>query len=762
MKKLFLTVFLTTTIFISGFAQVPASFNYQAVVRNSSGEILANKTVSFRISLLQGSKTGAVVYSETHKLSTNDFGLVNLKIGKGTKLSGNFSPADWGEVIFTKIEIDPAGGSSFSELATSELSSVPYAFKAQTVVNDKVDDADADPTNEIQEISISGTTLQLSKGGGTITLPSSGGGSADNWGTQTVVSDETLTGEGTTANPLSVVADGDGDDTNELQTLSIKGQMLAISDGNSIEVPSAWSRNDPNIFRNNGNVGIGISSPSEKLHIGDGNIRINNGKVILGEPNSNGASSQFGTQGDNTFIVNFSTGDILFNTRTELGVTVPANPRLRITAEGDVKVYNNLTVSKNLTIEGGTPGAGKVLTSDANGLASWQNPLWTKVNTSDIKYTTGNVSIGPDDPEPYIALTVAPKNINEIKAIEAVNSSESMPTIHIINQSSGPAAWFNGTITISDGTEGAGKVLTSDASGHSSWQSRLWTESGKNVYQNTGHVGIGTSSPTAPLEIKSNEVNALIIGSATANYNQRPGIQFKNNNSQFIAGDDASNEIFGFYSIWSSTRKYDAQLRVYGKASGSWGKYIQLTHNGANAFISTDTGNIDINPAGNVGIKTDSPTATLDVNGSVRFRGITSGSQTTAIVIDSNGNLHSNSSDIRLKENIKPLDNSLDKILKLRGVSFTWKANPEYGTRIGFIAQEFEKVIPELAFTNPVDGYKGINYAEVTAVLVEAVKEQQKIIEKLKAENSELKADNSNFESRLQKLENIVTGYANK
>jgi molecular chaperone GrpE (heat shock protein) len=131
-------------------------------------------------------------------------------------------------------------------------------------------------------------------------------------------------------------------------------------------------------------------------------------------------------------------------------------------------------------------------------------------------------------------------------------------------------------------------------------------------------------------------------------------------------------------------------------------------------------------------------------------------------VLGSDGTFKKSSSDVRLKENIKTLDNSLDKILKLRGVTFTWKANPEYGTRIGFIAQEFEKIIPELSFTNPVDGYKGINYAEVTAVLVEAVKEQQKQIEALKAENSQLKADNNGFENRLKKLENMITGYANK
>lgn len=78
-----------------GLAQVPDAFNYQAVVRNSSGEVIANQNVSFRISILQGSESGAVLYSETHTVSTNAFGLVNLKIGDGTVVSGVFSPGGW-------------------------------------------------------------------------------------------------------------------------------------------------------------------------------------------------------------------------------------------------------------------------------------------------------------------------------------------------------------------------------------------------------------------------------------------------------------------------------------------------------------------------------------------------------------------------------------------------------------------------------------------------------------------------------------------
>ena len=167
MKQFLLSIFLVALTFSTAFSQVPDAFNYQAVVRNSSGEIIANKTVSFRISLLSDSESGTVLYSEKHKLSTNDFGLVNMKIGKGTKLSGEFSPDNWGDIIFTKVEIDPEGGDSFSHLATTKLLSVPYAFKAQTAV----DDADTDSTNEIQILELNETELSLSNGGGSVTLP---------------------------------------------------------------------------------------------------------------------------------------------------------------------------------------------------------------------------------------------------------------------------------------------------------------------------------------------------------------------------------------------------------------------------------------------------------------------------------------------------------------------------------------------------------------------------------------------------------------
>ena len=200
MKKLFLLILIVSAV-IAAMGQPPESFKYQAVVRNLSGEVLANKNVAFRISIIKGTITGTVIYYEHHLKMTNAFGLCELEIGRGTSPSGNFSAINWGgDNYFINVEFDPAGGSVYQFMGASQLLSVPYALFAKDVKNK--DDADADPFNEIQTLSINGNNLALTRGGGTIVLPSSGGG--DNWGTQVVQTDPTLAGQGTLAQPLKI------------------------------------------------------------------------------------------------------------------------------------------------------------------------------------------------------------------------------------------------------------------------------------------------------------------------------------------------------------------------------------------------------------------------------------------------------------------------------------------------------------------------------------------------------------------------------
>ncbi|MBK7128897.1 MAG: hypothetical protein IPM74_02805 [Crocinitomicaceae bacterium] len=130
MKKL-----ITILSFIAGvglFAQAPNMFKYQAVARDNSGAVLADQTVSFEISILQNSSGGTPVYKETHVATTNQHGLASLNIGGGAVTLGDFSTIDWGAALyFIQVKMDPAGGSAYVMMGTSQLLSVPYALDAQ-------------------------------------------------------------------------------------------------------------------------------------------------------------------------------------------------------------------------------------------------------------------------------------------------------------------------------------------------------------------------------------------------------------------------------------------------------------------------------------------------------------------------------------------------------------------------------------------------------------------------------------------------------
>lgn len=110
-------------------------------------------------------------------------------------------------------------------------------------------------------------------------------------------------------------------------------------------------------------------------------------------------------------------------------------------------------------------------------------------------------------------------------------------------------------------------------------------------------------------------------------------------------------------------------------------------------------------------------------------------------------------SDSRLKTNVTPIESALDKISKMRGVEFDWTATNRKGQHdIGVIAQEVEDVIPELVrekqlntgeFEGKEESYKVVDYDKISAVLIEAVKEQQEIIKDLQRQIDELKDGNT-------------------
>ncbi|NQZ34408.1 MAG: hypothetical protein HRT58_02045 [Crocinitomicaceae bacterium] len=221
MKKALLSLVAIATITLSSFGQAPEGFKYQAVVRDAGNLILNNQAVGMRLTILQGSIGGTAIYTETFAPTTNAYGLVNLEIGTGMS-TNDFTLIDWASgPYFIETAVDITGGVSYVVMGTSQLMSVPYALHAKTaesVINDQVDDADSDPTNEYNTgVALNGTSLEVTDAGGTLSQDLDG----------TFATDAELAA-------LSV-NDADSDPTNEYNTgVALNGTTLEVTDAGGI------------------------------------------------------------------------------------------------------------------------------------------------------------------------------------------------------------------------------------------------------------------------------------------------------------------------------------------------------------------------------------------------------------------------------------------------------------------------------------------------------------------------------------------------
>ncbi|MBS1569488.1 MAG: hypothetical protein JST45_08600, partial [Bacteroidetes bacterium] len=106
MKKLS-TLLFAAVLAAHVLAQVPQQIAYQAILRDNAGTVQANTTSDLGIAIVQGSPSGTVVYEETHNVTSNGFGLVNVNIGAGTVISGTFAGIDWASgPYFVRTSLD--------------------------------------------------------------------------------------------------------------------------------------------------------------------------------------------------------------------------------------------------------------------------------------------------------------------------------------------------------------------------------------------------------------------------------------------------------------------------------------------------------------------------------------------------------------------------------------------------------------------------------------------------------------------------------
>jgi hypothetical protein len=116
-------------------AQVPQAIPYQSAVRSANGQPLINTNVKIRFSIMDSIAIGTIVYQETHAVTTNSVGIVNLNVGQGSVVTGTFSSINWEQNFkFLKMELDPTGtGTSYTDMGTQQMLSVPYALVAGRV-----------------------------------------------------------------------------------------------------------------------------------------------------------------------------------------------------------------------------------------------------------------------------------------------------------------------------------------------------------------------------------------------------------------------------------------------------------------------------------------------------------------------------------------------------------------------------------------------------------------------------------------------------
>jgi len=221
MKKLLLTFSILLTVSLM-YAQPPAAFNYQAIARNSTGVALGNTTITIRLSILDF--VGNVIYREQHtNVTTNQFGLFTLQVGNGLQdtLFGNpFSGIDWSASLTRmKVEMDINAGSTFSDMGTSDLLSVPYSLLSQDALNLKGHPFSTVTPNIGEVLKWDGSTWSPG-----VDIVGTGGGSVVTVNTGTGLTGGPITSTGTISLANTAVTPGTYGATNKIPQITVDQQ----------------------------------------------------------------------------------------------------------------------------------------------------------------------------------------------------------------------------------------------------------------------------------------------------------------------------------------------------------------------------------------------------------------------------------------------------------------------------------------------------------------------------------------------------------
>ncbi|WP_305070387.1 tail fiber domain-containing protein [Flavobacterium anseongense] len=615
MKKIY-TIIAGLFITASAFAQAPQKMSYQAVIRNNGNTLITSTAVGMKISVLQGTSNGTVVYSETQTPNTNANGLVSLEIGSGTPLTGTFAGINWADgPYFIKTETDPTGGSNYTISGTNELLSVPYALFSVNGTPGPAGPAGATgpqgPMGPTGATGLTGATGPQGPIGLTgATGPQGPTGLTGATGPQGPI--------GETGPAGATGAQGPQGNPGILLNGTVAGNT-PYWDGTS------WLVNSNNIFNNGANVGIGTTTPTSKLHVKSttGNAMRVEGttNMFMGLYEDGAYRGYLGSYSGSTTDVDLGTG--AGNSTGSLHLTVQASPALSIDPNMNVGIGTTTPDSNRLKINiaDSTTPTGLFIQNNYTGAS---NKYGINLNVNEVgagtKYGVYSLMEGTagDASSVYGSYLNAIPNgtgsvfgnynylaplgtgsrygtYNWVDAAAAststiygshqlVNHNGSGTTYGYaadVNKAAGQAGNLYGlNITADNDGTGNSYLLYGNSVGSTTGNEYGVYVTGEDINYFSNKVGIGTNAPSTKLEVLSNTTAAsqgVIRGEFTGTNTEAYGVHGVNNNSADygtgVWGDGGSLGVGGQSIIAGSGDRYG--MFAFGKngASRNYGIY---------------------------------------------------------------------------------------------------------------------------------------------------------------------------------------------
>ncbi len=438
-------------------------------------------------------------------------------------------------------------------------------------------------------------------------------------------------------------------------------------------------------------------------------------------------------------------GDLVFGTRS-VTTDTSATERLRITSAGNIGIGTTSPTAKLAITSSGTgTGSAFVVANSSNAemfkvLDNGTVSIPAGARLTSIADTTTGLYVGSD------RIRFDYQNSEKWRVDFAGRMFLSQMTLTSTANFAGSGIWnANGEVGIGTTTPSAKLAITGTAGTGDVFAVASSTNASMFVVKSTGNVGIGTSDPQLTLDV----VGSLRVSDGFSRFFDvvGNGITYSNDVGTFFSVSDTTVDIGDGYPnamdlrINSSTYGYALYARSGNGRLGVRVDPLQTFHVQGTSRFSSDASNYmemsigstglttyDATGAGaahsfsdNVGIGTTTPNQRLVVVGTARITNLLGGA--TTLSTDVNGNIIRTPSDQNLKEQVLPIEDALTKVSNLQGVSFFWKDKTRFGEQkeIGLIAQEVEKVIPEVVQQG--SEYKSVNYPNLVALLIEAVKE---------------------------------------